>query len=177
MNIEINLLPEELRPRPPVETRSMLLILLVVALIAGCAFLYMAKSNADDERERLTQQISTINQEVQALTNNQEAQALIKSLSALEAVERNYSSFLASRIDWGDALETMYSDVVQGIDLKKLTQEGSTLIIDGTASGYRAVASYGRILDQEGMFTLVGVPSIAGSAFSMVLAVEAGGGA
>ena len=39
MDIQINLLPDELRPRPPVETRTLLLVFLIVALIAGAALL------------------------------------------------------------------------------------------------------------------------------------------
>jgi Tfp pilus assembly protein PilN len=125
----------------------------------------------------MTQQIANINQEINTLSTNPEAQSLITSITALEAVEKNYTSFLASRIDWGDALERVQLHVVQGISLNELTQSGRALIIDGAASGYRAVASYARVLDQDRMFTVLGVPSINDAIFQIIIRVAPGGGA
>ena len=83
MNIEINLLPEELRPRPPVETGTLLIIILIVALAAGCGFLIMAKSSTASETESMRERIVEINKEVADVQNNevaQEAEALEKSI-------------------------------------------------------------------------------------------------
>jgi Tfp pilus assembly protein PilN len=186
MNIEINLLPEELRPRPPVETRSLLLIVVAVALLAGAVFLFMAKAGADSDRADMEASIAAINQEVQTLSTNTEAVALTKSITALKAVKASYDAFVAARIDWGDAIGTANALVPQGVYPTKLTQVGTTLKIEGTTSGYSAVASYARALDIDRRFTLAGVPSLqrkAGEAgavttmFAIIVEVAPGGGA
>jgi Tfp pilus assembly protein PilN len=186
MNIEINLLPEELRPRPPVETRSLVLILVAVALVAGCVFLYMAKAGADSDRADMEARIASINQEIQTLSTNKEAVALTNSIAALKAVKANYETFLAARIDWGDAVGAANALVPQGIYPTKFTQSGTTLVIEGSTSGYNAVASYARALDIDRRFTLTGVPSLVRktsegggvtNVFGIIVEVAPGGGA
>ena len=176
MDIQINLLPEELRPRPPVETRTMLLVFLMVALLAGSVFLYMAKSSAESEGGSMEERIAAVDQEVNTLSSNAEAVALSKSITNLKAAEKSYSAFVSKRIDWGDALDRVNALVPQGIQLNQLTQTGKNLEVEGTASNYSAVASFGRSLDIDRMFTLTGVPYLNGSDFSLVVAVAAGGG-
>ncbi len=182
MNIEINLLPEELRPRPPLESRSLLAIVVIVALVAGGVFLYMAKAGAVSDRADMQARVVSINQEVQALTSNSEAAALTKSIANLKAAEKSYDTFVATRIDWGDALARANALVPSGISVTKMTQVGATLKIEGTASGYSAVASYGGALDTDRRFVLSGVPHLSqgtegGTAFTVIVGVAPGGGA
>jgi len=186
MNIEINLLPEELRPRPPVETRSLVLIVLAVALVAGAVFLFMAKAGADSDRADMEARIASINQEINTLSTNTEAVALTKSITALKAVKASYQTFLAARIDWGDAIRAANEVVPQGIYSNEFTQAGTTLKIEGTTTGYSAVASYARALDIDRRFILTGVPSLerrtiegggTSSVFGIIVEVAPGGGA
>lgn len=176
MNIEINLLPEELRPRPPVETRTLLLIVVIVALAAGCAFLVQAKISTNAEIADLEKRIVAVNQEIESVSGNPEAIALIRSIDDLKAVKQSYDSFVASRISWGDALERVRAHVPTGVDdIRTLTQSGNILVVEGTASNYSAVASYGRALDRDSKLALAGLPSIDGTTYSLIVTVAPGG--
>ena len=175
MNIEINLLPEELRPRPPVETRTLLLIVVIVALAAGCAFLVQAKISTNAEIADLEKRIVAINQETASVSGNPEAIALTTSITNLKAMKQSYDSFVASRISWGDAVERVRAHVPTGVDIRTLTQSGDTLVVEGTASNYSAVASYGRALDRDSKLALAALPSISGTTYSLIVQVAPGG--
>jgi len=174
MNIEINLLPEELRPRPPVETKNLILALVIVALVAGCAFMYTAKSGAESDRVSMENRITEIDQETAAL--QAAAKPLTDAISNLKTANTNYEAFEAARIDWGDALARVQALVPQGIVIDKLTQDENTLILEGSTSGYSAVASYARSLDLDRRFVLAGIPSLKVNDFSLILVVAPGGG-
>lgn len=175
MNIEINLLPDELRPRPAVEMRTLLGIVLIVALAAGCAFLVQAKISTSSEIDDLETRIAAINQEIVSVSSNPEAVALTKSIKDLKEMKQSYDNFVASRISWGDALARVRAHVPTGVDIRTLTRSGNTLKIEGTASNYSAVASYGRALDRDSKLALAGLPSISGTTYSLVVRVAAGG--
>ncbi len=174
MNIDINLLPEELRPRPPVETRTLLVILLILALAAGCYLLFQAKSDAKAETADLERSIEDINDEIDAITG--EAQGLMSSITMLETLTKNYEAFVNSRIIWGDTLERVEAHKPKGVAISALTEQGNTLVIQGTADGWDAVTSYGRALDRDTKFTLAGWPSWKSGTFSLTIAVAPGGG-
>jgi len=178
MNVEINLLPEEFRPRAPVETRTLLVIVLVLALAVGCYFLYQAKSNAKAEIADLEKNIAAVNQQIDTITRD--AQGLTNSISTLKTVTRSYESFVASKITWGDALARVQSHKPSGVALGGLTQKGNTLEIQGTAGGtsssFSGVTSYGRALDGDTKFTLAGWPTLKSATFSLTIKVAPGGG-
>ena len=175
MNIEINLLPEELRPRPPVETKTFLVIVLILALAGGCYLLYQGKSDAEAEIAELESDIAQIEKDIAELSSNPEALALRNSISKLEAVQKNYNSFIASKILWGDALERAHSVKPNGPEISGLTQNGNTLVIEGTAGDTGDVDSYGRALDRDTKFTLIREPSYRTSIFSLTVGVAPGG--
>ena len=175
MNIEINLLPEELRPRPPVETRTLLLIVVIVALAAGCGFLVQAKISTNAEIADLEKRIVAINQEIESVSGNPEAISLTRSINDLKAMKQSYDSFVASRISWGSALQRVEAHATSVDKISALTQSGNTLKIEGTASGYSAVASYGRALDRDSKLALAGMPSLTGTKYSLVVRVAPGG--
>ncbi|UCG82714.1 MAG: hypothetical protein JSW38_11095 [Dehalococcoidia bacterium] len=175
MNIEINLLPVELRPRPPVETKNLIVALLIVALVACSVFLYIVKSSADSDREGMENRIDEVNREIAAL--QAQARSLTDDISAIKAANKSYDAFIAARIDWGDAIERVQELKPQGIDIESLTQDGRTLEVGGSArQGYGTVASYARSLDDDRRFSLAGIPSLKDGDFSLILAVAPGGG-
>ena len=174
MNIDINLLPEELRPRPAVETRTLFVILLILALAGGCYLLFDAKSDAEAEMADLEKSIDQVNQQINDI--RQEGQALKSSVDRLDTLTRSYESFVASRIIWGGALERVQSLKPTGVEIGALTQQGNTLLIGGTSSGYSAVTSYGRALDRDTKFTLSGWPTLRSATFSLTVRVAPGGG-
>jgi len=176
MNIDINLLPEELRPRPAVETRTLFLILLILALAGGCYLLYDAKSNAEAEMADLEKSIDQVNQQINNI--RQQGQALKSSVDRLDTLTKSYESFVASRILWGSALERVQAlkPTGVGMELGELTQKGNTLVIGGTSSGYSTIASYGRSLDRDTKFILSGWPKLNSATFSLTVSVAPGGG-
>ncbi len=174
MNIDINLLPEELRPRPPVETRTLFVILLILALAGGCYLLFDAKSDAEAEMADLEESIDEVNQQINGI--RQEGQALKNSVDRLDTLTKSYESFVASRIIWGSALERVQSHKPTGVAITALTQQGNTLLIGGTSSGYSAVATYGRALDRDTKFDLLGLPTLRDATFSLTVGVTTGGG-
>lgn len=178
MNVEINLLPEEFRPRALVETRALLVIVLILALAVGCYLLYQAKSDAEAEIVDLEENIAAVNQQIDTITRD--AQALTNSISKLNTVTKSYESFVDSKVTWGDALARVQSDKPSGVTLRELTQKGNTLEIQGTAAGspssYSEVTSYGRALDRDTKFTLAGWPTLTSVTFSLTIEVAPGGG-
>jgi Tfp pilus assembly protein PilN len=91
-------------------------------------------------------------------------------------VKQSYESFVASRISWGDALERVRAHVPTGVDIRTLTQSsGNTLVVEGTASNYSAVASYGRALDRDSKLDLAVLPKIDGTTYKVVVKVAPGG--
>jgi Tfp pilus assembly protein PilN len=175
MNIEINLLPEELRPRPPVETRTLLLIVVIVALVAGCAFLVQAKISTNAEIADLETRIAAINEEIVSVSSNPEAVALTKSINDLTEMKQSYDNFVASRISWGSALQRVEAHATSVDKISALTQSGNTLTIECTASGYNAVTSYGRALNRDSKLTLGGIPSLTGTTYTLWVKVAPGG--
>jgi Tfp pilus assembly protein PilN len=174
MNIDINLLPEELRPRPAVEKRTLFLILLILALAGGCYLLFDAKSNAEAEMADLEKSIDQVNQQINDI--RQQGQALKSSVDRLDTLTKSYESFVASRILWGNALERVQSLKPTGVEIGELTQQGNTLLIGGTSSGYSTIAGYGRSLDRDTKFILFGWPKLNSATFSLTVSVAPGGG-
>jgi len=174
MNIEINLLPEELRPRPPVETKTFIMAIGILALVAGSAFLFMEKSSADSDRVAMEDRIDVIEREKTAILNTYNQ--LNKTIGNLKTLSEDYSYFVDRRVDWGVAVEDVDALIPKGIQVVGMTQAGNALIVEGTTSGgYSAVASYGRALNTDKGFTLMGLPSLTATAFSLIIQVEPGG--
>jgi Tfp pilus assembly protein PilN len=177
MNIEINLLPEELRPKPIVEGNTLLVIVVVVALVAGCVYLFQAKSGVDAEIADLEASIVATNKEIQTVSSNAEAVALKQSIDRLKSATNDYQGFLDSRVLWGDCLAEIEDYVPQGVRLVELSQEGtSTLLIGGVASQYSDIDSYFSVLDRDDTFSAPIGPAFNGSTFTLYVEVASGGG-
>jgi Tfp pilus assembly protein PilN len=173
MNIDINLLPEELRPRPAIETRTLFVILLILALAGGCYLLFDAKSDTEAEQADLEENIAAVNQQINDI--RQEGQALRSSVDRLTTLTRSYESFVASRISWGDALERVQALKPAGVEVDTLTEQGNTLEIEGTYLDSRAVASYFSALDRDIKFT-PGLMALKSATFTLTVRVAPGGG-
>jgi Tfp pilus assembly protein PilN len=177
MNIELNLLPEELRPKPPVENRTLLVGVLVVALIACCVFFFQAKGSADGEVADLEASIASVNRQIQTVSSNKDAVALKQSIEKLEAATTHYQTFVDSRVLWGRALAEVEDYVPQGIGLSQLTQKtATTLEVKGSASDYADVDSYFAVLDRDDTFAVPIGPTFTGGSFTLYVDVAAGGG-
>ncbi len=159
MNIEINLLPKELRARPLVDLRTALLVVLILALGYGCYFFISGKSDVQAENTDIEARTVAIRQETTAVLNNPEALALQNSIAQLTLAKQSYESFVNSQMAWGDALASVYASVPTGVRIDTITQSGNNLVIVVTSSSYTAVADYGLALNNNGRFTLFAIPT------------------
>jgi len=175
-NIDINILPQEFRAKPLVDSRTFALIVLVVLLGCGCFYFVQAKMSAQNEIADLEDSIATMQQQTTALSTNQEAQSLIKSINDLKASQQSHASFVASKVLWGDALQGVYKLVPKGVSIATITQKGNGLEIKGTASTYTEVAEFGRTLSNDARFALAGLPSFSSTGFTLTISAAAGGG-
>jgi len=176
MNIDINLIPKELRIKPLVDGKTFAAIVVILLLGFGCFYFFNARSDSQAEIANLGSQIKTTQQQTATLSSNPEALNLISSISQLKAAKQGYEAFAASRVMWGNALAGVYSLVPMGVDITTITQKGNALEIKGTASSYTDVSDYGRALDNDPRFTLAGLPSFAKESFSLTISVATGGG-
>ncbi len=176
MNIDINLLPEEVRPKPLIDTRTFGLIVLVLILAFACVYVFIMKSDTQSDTAAIKENIVTMKQEISRLSTNAEAVQLTKSVQDLTAAKKNYETFVAQKTLWGDALEGVYGLRPVGVDIATITQSGSALTIVGTADSYTEVSSFARALHNDARFTLTGLPTIVDSEiYKLVISVAAGG--
>ncbi len=176
MNIDINLLPEEVRPKPLIDTRAFGLIVLILMLAFACVYVYMMKSDAQNDIDTMETSIATMNQEIASLSSNAEAVQLIKTNQDLAAAKQHYETFVAGKILWGDALEGVYGLRPKGVSISKITQDGNTLKVEGTADSYTEVSSFARALHNDHRFTLSGLPTLTGGEkYTLVVSVAPGG--
>jgi len=176
MNIDINILPAALRPKPLIDTRTFALVVVILLLGFGCFYFFNAKSDSQAEIANLGSQIKTNQQQAAALSSDPEAVRLISSISQLKAAKQGYEAFAASRVMWGNALAGVYSLVPKGVSITTITQKGNDLVIAGGASSYTDVSDYGRALDNDPRFSLTGLPSFGKGLFSLTISVAPGGG-
>jgi len=176
MNIDINILPAELRPKALIDTKTFALIVVILLLGVGCFFFAHAKSDSQADIANLQTQTKTIQQQTAALESNPVAVQLISSINQLKAAKQSYDAFLASRVLVGNALYKVYYLVPAFVSVNSITQKGNTLVIAGSAPSYTDASDYGRALDNAPGFTLVGLPSFGDGKFSLTVSVAPGGG-
>ena len=176
MNIDINLIPEELRIKPLVDGKTFAAIVVVLLLAFGSFYFFNAKSDSQAEVTNLQSQIKAAQQQTTALSGNAEATQLINSINQLKTSKQGYDAFNGARIMVGNSLAGVYSLVPYGVDIGSITQKGNILTIKGTAQSYTYVADFGRALDNDIRFALRGLPSFSGASFSLDISVATGGG-
>ncbi len=175
MNIDINILPAELRPKALIDTRTLALIVVILLLAVGCFYFFNAKSNSQSDIANLNSQIETARQQTTALSSNPEALNLISSINQLKATKQGYEAFVASAVVLGNALYDVYALVPTGVNIDSIAQTGKALVIKGTASSYTDVSDYGRALDNDSRFALTGLPSFNSGSFTLTISVATGG--
>jgi Tfp pilus assembly protein PilN len=176
MNIDINILPEELRPKPLIDTKTVVLIVVILLLGFGCYHFAQAKSNSQAEITKVQGEISTTQQQIVAVSNNSEAKTLINSINQLKAAKQSYDAFVASRVLVGNALDGVYSLAPVWINIDSVTQSGSTLTIKGSASSYADLSGYVSALKSDPKFSVVGLPTYSSNkSFSLTVSVVPGG--
>jgi Tfp pilus assembly protein PilN len=177
MNIDINILPKEMRAKPLLDAPTLALIVVILLLAFGSIYYYHAKSSSQSDIANMQSQITTMQQQATALSSNKDALALINEINQLKAAKQSYDAFLASKMPVGNALAAVYSSAAQvGVDISTITQSANMLVITGTASSFTNVSDYGRALDNDYRFSLLGLPSYSDGAFTLTISVKMEGG-
>lgn len=176
MYIGINILPKELRAKPLLDTPTFALIVVILLLAFGSFYYYYSKSSTQNETADMRSRITSMQQQTLALSTNPEALSLMTSISQLQAAQQSHSAFVASKMLLGYSLVGVYALVPMGVDLASITQGTNTLVIKGAASSYTEVSDYGRALNNDPRFTLLGMPSFSNGSFALTVSVASGGG-
>ena len=96
MNIDINILPAELRPKALIDTKTFALIVVILLLGVGCFYFFHAKSSSQADMVSMQSQINTMQQQTAALASNPVAVDLIKSINQLTATKQSYDAWYLS---------------------------------------------------------------------------------
>ena len=181
MNIDINLLPMELRAKPLIDARTVVLIVLVVALAAGCYFFYDARSSAQAENASIQSRTVAMQNEANDVSSNPQAIQLYNSIRQLQAAQQEYTSYRVSLVGWGDALSRLYRLVPKSVIIKTIAQTpatGNILVVQGSAPDWGGVNEFVGRLNLDPGFTLLSLPTfdaVSGS-FTLAISVAPGGG-
>jgi Tfp pilus assembly protein PilN len=177
MNIDINILPAELRPKPLIDTKTVVLIVFILLLGFGCYYFFQAKSDSQAEVTKMQSEIKTTQQQIDALKNDPDVKTLVNSITQLKAAKQSYDAFVASRVLLGNALDGVYSLAQGRVNISSIAQSGSTLLVKGTASTYTNLSGYASALDNDLRFSVAGLPVFnSDKSFSLTISVELGGG-
>jgi Tfp pilus assembly protein PilN len=181
MNIDINLLPKELRAKPLIDARTLALVVLVFALVIGCYFVYHARSSVQSENASIQSRTEAMVQEANSISSNSEAIQLSNSIRQLKAEQQEYSSYRASLVGWGDALTRVYGLVPGSVLIKSLAQTpatGNVLVVQGAAAEWSGVNDFVGRLDLDAGFKLQSLPTFdaASGSFTLAIVVAPGGG-
>jgi len=176
MNLDFNLLPDEYRARPPIDAKTLLLVVLVLVLIGGAFFLFQSKSTVDGEIEDLNTSIATINKQIAQLSQNPEVEQLEARIAQLETQKAYYPAFVDARILWGNTVQSVYYDTRPGeVAINSLSQKSNILTINGVTEDYTYITSYAKVLNDMPQFILDYGPSYSASgAYSMRIKVAGG---
>lgn len=178
MNIDINILPEELRSKPLIDTKTVVLIVVILLLGFGCYYFYQAKSDSQADITKMQGEIRTAQQQTAALSSDPAVVQLTNSINQLKAAKQSYDAFVASQVLLGNALDGVYTPSFNRVNITSITQSSATLVIKGTASSYTGLSSYVSALDNDPRFSVAGLPSFSSSdgSFSLTVSVAPGGG-
>jgi len=164
MKVDMNLLPEEHRPKR--WALPLTIGLIVVIMAAGYyGFGYYGKNTAaSSEVEALQSQLDSINAEIEQEMNDTsvaeyeaqiaEAQAEIDSLKAME---RDYETRNADRVYWKPVLQIIRELTPNDVILTSFEQNDKELIVEGElsedAENAIIIVEFAKKLEERGIFS------------------------
>jgi Tfp pilus assembly protein PilN len=200
MKVDINLLPEEYRPKRWVLPLTVGLIIVILAVgYYGFGF-YGKNAAANSEVERLQSQLDSINAETQKVladTTKKEYEARIAEaeaeIVALRAMEQDYEKRNSERIYWKPVLQTIRELAPTDVKITSFEQNDDELTVEGELSSEVQdaiiIVEYAKLLENRGMFSRIAFeigseerPTGEGDKteeifiFTMLLRVKPGGG-
>ena len=183
--VDLDLLPDEYKPRKVSKTSTVLVILVVLMVCLAGLFIFL-KINVDGKIGSLEDELVTVTADYQAarniVTEGKELQGQIDAAeSKLEAIEEDYLIYQEELILWSVIIKEI-DDAIPGtrLSLKSITQSGSSITLQGTAKEDNYVYNYATNLQEKDYFWDVTVKSIvsggASSSFTITMKYGSGGG-
>jgi Tfp pilus assembly protein PilN len=167
--IQLNLLPEELRPRPVIRPVTAILLIIVILLGVGTYGFYKGKSNTDNKVDKLKAQQATLEQQTTAALKNPEIARLQSLITQVQVQvdaqglpKQDYQSFMGSWVNWDQVLAQLYSLLPAGVSLDSVAEKaGNTLALEGTAPTTKAIFDYSLALEgNPEYFSSVSCPTV-----------------
>ena len=183
--VDLDLLPDEYKPRK-VSKLTTVLVILVVLMVCLAGLLIYLKTDVDSKNSSLEGELATVTSEYQKTVNLvNEGKALQGEIDAaestLEAIEEDYAIYQEDLILWSVIIKEI-DDAIPGtrLSLKSITQSGSSITLQGTANEDNFIWNYATNLEEKEYFWDVTVKSIvstgASSSFTITMKYGNGGG-
>ena len=183
--IDLDLLPDEYKPRK-VSRLTTVLVIVVVVMVCLAGLLFFLKSNADGKIESLEDELVTVTADYNgAVKLVKEGKALQDQIDAaeskLEGIEEDYVIYKEDLIVWSVIIKEI-DDAIPGtrLSLKSITQSGSSITLQGTANEDSYIWNYATNLEEKEYFWDVTPTSIvstgASSSFTITMKYGSGGG-
>ena len=175
MDLDINLLPEEYKSKPPLDARTFLMIIVILALIGAAFFLFQTKGGIDSEIEELNDSIAKLDNAINLAIENPEEEQLKSQISKLEKEKSYYETFVDSRILWGDNIETIYYAAPKEVTISSMRQNKKELTITGKTESYTDISGYAKTLSDMERYALVKMPTYSsGGSYTLIIEIEGG---
>ena len=183
--IDLDLLPDEYKPRK-VSKLTTVLVIVVVVMVCLVGLLFFLKSNADGKIESLEDELVTVtadyNGAVKWVKDGKALQAQIDAAEGkLEAIEEDYVIYKEDLIVWSVIIKEI-DDAIPGtrLSLKSITQSGPSITLQGSANEDSYIWNYATNLEEKEYFWDVTPTSIAStgasSSFTITMKYGSGGG-
>ena len=166
MKVDINLLPEEQRPkRWALPLAIGLIIVILAAGYYGYGF-FGKNAAAQGELEQLQSQLDSVNAEIEKVisgTTIAEYEERIAEVQAeidrLEAMEQDYETRNAERIYWKPVIQTVRELAPTDVILTSFEQNDNELTVEGELSSEVesaiVIVEYAQLLEKRGIFSRI----------------------
>jgi Tfp pilus assembly protein PilN len=183
--VDVDLLPDEYKPRK-VSRLTTVLAIMVVVMVCLAGLLVFLKTNTDSKIESLEDELAIVTADYQSTAKLvKEGKSLQDQINAaeskLEAIEGDYAIYQEDLIVWSVIIKEI-DDAIPGtrLSLKSITQSGSSITLQGTANEARYIYDYATNLEEKEYFWDVTPTSIVesggSSSFTITMKYGSGGG-
>jgi len=164
MRVDMNLLPEEHRPKHWALPLTVGLIIVIMAVGYYGFGYYERNAIANSDVEQLQSQLDSINAEIEKESSDTaiaEYEALIAEAQAeiesLQVMEWDYETRNSERIYWKPVLQTIRELAPSDVILTSFEQNGNELIVEGELSSEVqdaiVIVEYAKLLENRGIFS------------------------
>ena len=164
MKVDLNLLPEEHRPKRWALPLTVGLIIVILAVGYYGFGLFGKSADAHSQLEQLQSELNSVNAEIQKVINESpiaeyetqiaESQA---EVDRLKAMEKDYAKHVAQRIYWKPVLQAVREEAPHDVTLTSFEQNDNTLTLEGELGGdvenAVIIVEYAKNLEDRGIFT------------------------